>query len=542
MLYKKSLKIVGVLGAVILLVYILIQLTLHYHFEKKIIDDLENKVSDLSHGKYKLSINSLTINLLQRSIVIKNVALIPTNGDDTLSRHYVLRISSSILKDFSFSSYLINDKVDFKILNVENGELAILKETKTGNDTIPRKDFSLGNVNFQIPEINLINIKLGLYNNSRSTLICKTGKSNFILKDFALNTNGDKEGPSLSISSVDLDIDKIELLSADKMYSVFIEKVSSSSGDSLLRVDNIRVIPNYSKANFFKTAPDYITMSKLVCSKLQFVGIDIKRLIENKALKSSKLIAEDIMMDVYRDNNYPVRKIVKPSAQAIIRNIPFLILVDSVIINEAQLNYEELSEGESVPDKIFLSKIRALITGTSNDTNSYKPDSHLEAIISGRFMDQGILNANYSFNLNTRKEGFDCKGSFTAMPMPALTPMFKHSRHLLIKEGEIDTANFYFSAGPSAAVGKMKLIYHNLKVESLPDKSKNEKFKSFVIKNFLVKESNPDKSNDTRVSEIMAEHDPYRYFPYYSRQALMSGLVNSIIGEKKVVLLNKIMK
>jgi hypothetical protein len=509
---------------------------------------MENKVSESTEGKYLLSINSLDVNLFSRSVTIKNFVLVPVNRNDTLNNLYAIKISSAVLEKFSFFSYLINKRPDVKKLKIQGSEICIILGSNPNLEKNKKSDKNIlaENSDLLIPEVLLINVKLSLIRNSNTpTLILKTGNGKVRIRNFELNRKKDNLKSRFSSDLTDIEVHKIEFHSKDKMYSLYAEKLVSSSTDSLITIGNIQLIPNYSKKDFFKKGPGYISMTNLVCPKIELIGINVKKLLENGVLLSSKLKTSELTLNIYRDSNYPIKKTVKPSAQAVIRDIPLLISIDSIFIKESNLNYEELAEGENSTDKIGLSKIKAVITGINNDSNSYEPESKIKASIEGYFMNKGLLSTNYSFNLNTRKENFTCSGSLSSMPMTAMNPMFKHSKHLIIKKGEIDSAAFNFTAGTSSAQGKMKLIYHDLIVESLPAKNSagdNKKFKNFMLNNFVVKENNPGKNNETRVVDIEVEHDPYRYFPYYSRQAIMSGLSNSIVGEDKAAIIKKLMK
>lgn len=545
MLQKKVVKIIGTIIFFLLTIFVIFQTVVINYYSKKIAKDIENKVSEMTDGKYMLLINGFKINLLKRSIEISNLAFVPAKGKDSLHNLFILKISSVSLERFSFYTYLTKKKVDFGRLNIDDAEFNIYLKPKSKGEKKVEEKATLNNAHLYIPHVNIVNLKFGLYKgDSLATLILKT-EGNIDITDFTFKGNSDSLSAPFSLGSSTIDLHAVEFRSIDKMYTLLAHKLSSSSRDSSIVIDSIRLVPNYQGADFFKRSPDYISMAKLACSKISLIKVDVKKLIEDQILKSSKLVASDIIIDIYRDGNFPITHKIKPSAQAVIRNIPFPILLDTVIIKQAQLNYEELAVGEQAPDKIFLNKINALITGINNDTNSFTAETKLKAGITGYFMGKGLLTTNYSFNMNTRKESFTSEGNLGNMEMQTMNPMFKSSKHLVIKKGMIDTAIFSFSAGAVSAEGKMKLLYHDLIVEPLAkdnENLKNEKIKSFVLNRLIVKENNPGKDNEVRTVNIFIEHDPYRFFPYYIRQALMSGLSNSIIGEKKAELLKKAMK
>jgi hypothetical protein len=544
MINRRSIVVPIAVIVFVFAILVMFQLMLNYYYSKKIIKKMEIKVSESTRGKYLLSIGSLHISLVGRTISFENIAFIPTDRNDTLNNLYVVRISSAKLAGFSFFSYLKNKRTEYKKLTISNSEICILLKSdkiKTDNNNRNKSD---QNTELLIPEAIVQNLKFNIIrHNSDPSLILKSEKNNIRVQDFKLLPEGDSSKPRFSFENADLKLNGIELHTSDKMYTINAEELICSSGTSLLTINNIHVTPNFSKAEFFKIEPEYITMSKVSCAKIEMSGLDVKGLICNKFLHSAKLNGSDLVADVYRDDNYPVKKKVKPSAQAAIRNIPFLVLIDSVFVEKAEINYEELGEGEAKTDKISLNKINARIAGITNDSTSYNANSKVKAKISGYFMNKGLLTTNYSFNLNTRKENFVCSGSLGAMEMANMNPMFRHSKNLIIKTGMIDSASFSFIAGPSSASGKMRLIYHNLSIESVPDKnsSGNGKLKTFLLNNFVIEEKNPE-GGEIRTADIITEHDPYRWFPYYSRQAIMSGLVNSIISQKKSNFLKKVMK
>jgi hypothetical protein len=212
-------------------------------------------------------------------------------------------------------------------------------------------------------------------------------------------------------------------------------------------------------------------------------------------------------------------------------------------MKDADVVYQETNPDQTTTGKLTLNKINALILGVQNDTGSYTDSSFIKAKINGVFLNKGLFKQNITFPLKAREELFYCSGSLSSMPLISFNQLIPPSKFLKIKNGQLDSASFSFVAYENVSNGTMKIIYHDLDIEAVRKDGEKiklkDKVKVFVVNELIIKNSNPDNSGVLRISKIHAEHNPYRYFPFYSMQSIISGIAPAIEGEKTAKLLNK---
>jgi len=268
--------------------------------------------------------------------------------------------------------------------------------------------------------------------------------------------------------------------------------------------------------------------------------MDVKQFFEYNWLVIHKVELTGCTIDVFRDNTLPLKKIVRPSLQAMVKSLPFFVSVDTIEVKKGEVTFEVKEPEAASSGKISINKMNIIISGIQNDSSAYSSDQSIKAVIKGFIYNQGRFSETYVFPLEATKEFFYCSGSLTSMPLSLFNPMIKNTKNISIKSGQLDYASFSFIAHENSSKGKMKFMYHDLKIEVMDKEGEKnrlkEKLKTFLANKFVFKECNPCKDGIVRESNIHAEHNPYRFFLYYSMQSILSGIEPAIVSDKKAKL------
>lgn len=544
---SKAIRILGYVLLFFITLFIIIGVLLNVYFNKKLIENVKERISESSHGKYVLSVDKLSINILTYTITVNNLIIAPSKLETSSKAQYVFKAKVLRVIDFSIIPYLKGRDLLISRVEFEEPQISIFQ----GSNRMPKKEKADTDDNFSIytafskrlnsisiDHIDIMNSRFNIYKNGIDTLsIFSTNDNSISIKKFRVNPETDSQNRLFFAEKFEMVMNKFSYHLGSGLYSLYGKSLSASYIDSTLIVDSVQLIPNFSKKEFADEAGQQISRAKINMAKVSCKKMDVKSFFEYNSLIINKVDIEGCAIDIYRDNTLPLKHIERPSFQAMVKGLPFFVSVDSIEMKNAEVKFEVLNPGASSLGKVTVKKMDAIITGVKNDTLYYTKDQSIKAVVSGFVFNQGKFNEVYTFPLKATKEFFYCSGSMSSMSMVSFNPIIEPAKHISIKSGQLDSLSFSFVADDNAANGTMKLRYHDLKIEVMnkegEKKGFKEKVKTFLANKLIIKDSNPDKDGHVRISRIYMKRNPYRLFIFYSMQSVLSGIQPAIEGKER---------
>ncbi len=550
---SKIARITGFSLLFFVIIFLISGILLNVYFNKKIIESVKEQVSESTHGQYALILDGLTINIFTRTITVKNIIIAPVIKETSSKAQFVFKAKILRTIDFSILPYftghdLLIDRVEFEQpqISIFQGYKRMPKRTAepAENDFSIFKLFSKQLNSLSIGHIDIMNSKINIYKNGTDTLSVFSSNDNSLsIKNFNVNSETEKTSRLFIADKFEIVMNKFFYHIGNGLYTLQGKRLYTSYIDSTLTIDSLQVVPNFSKKEFAEEAGRQITRVKIISSKIEAKMMDVKLFFEYNWLVINKVGITGCSMDIYRDNTLPIKHIIRPSVQAILKSLPFFVSVDTIEMKNGEAVYQELNPAMILPGKLSLNKINVIITGVQNDTSLYSKKSNITVKLNAYIMNQGRFRETCTFPLINSEDFFYCSGSCTSMPLASFNPMIQHTKNISIISGQLDYASFSFTANKNSSYGTMKFIYHDLKVEVLNKLGNKigfrEKVKTFLMNKIVIKDRNPDKNGVVRISNIHAEHNPYRFFPYYSMQSILSGIEPAVEGENKAKWLKK---
>lgn len=498
---------------------------------------LQNEFSKQTQNTYVLSIGSLRLNLLSQSIAFRNVSIKPVSND-SINAQYKVSASVVSLKSVNTLGFLRSKKIQVGQVDFKDPSIEITRGTiKAKQDTSRRvslysliDDFA---ESLTVEKLEVSNFDFKLYNKPNADNPALYSRENHftIINLYSGKTAGNK--PSyFEADSIALQMNKFTYTTSDSLYTFEVGMMNMSYEDSLLRVDSIKVIPNYSKRRFGAAAGEQTDRFNIFARQLVFNSIDLGNFLDYRGIIAKKLEIKEFNMLASRDKNYK-REYNKPkSVQALLRELPSYLKIDSILVTSSTIAYEEIAEDKTVPGKITFNDISGNFIGLTNDSSLMKKGNALIFKANCMLMNEGKLFAMYSFPLESELMEFNCSGLLVDMPMSALNKIIAPLTGISIKEGLIDTLDFSFRAGESVALGKMKFIYHDLKLEPHEAEDGKIKFKDklniFLANAFILKESNPKKNKPPTLASMEYERNNQRFIFNYTWKTIFTGIKETV--------------
>jgi hypothetical protein len=276
---SKALKFIGYVLVSFTALLLIFAFTFNLYFNQKIIESIKEQVAKSSQYKYSLSLDKLTINLLSRSITLKNIKIGPTKRDDSVKAQYVFKAKALKVIDFSILSYFRNKDLVIEKIEFKEPHISIFQGTERfpkQNDAIKDKfslyeSFSNKLKSVTIRTIDIKNSKLDIYKSGTDTVtVLSTNDNNVFVENFLINSETDKKHRLFVADKFEILMDKFSYRMDDGLYTIHGENLYASYIDSTLEVDSLRLVPNYSKDKFADVAGKQTSRLKWTTSKVNF--------------------------------------------------------------------------------------------------------------------------------------------------------------------------------------------------------------------------------------------------------------------------------
>lgn len=519
-----------------------LQLSFFFYFNSKFKADIQQEFRKQTGGEYELVIRKLNTNVFIQSVFISGFSVRPVKGIRPELAKYHISSEEINLVNFELFSFLFRRDLKFYSLELANPELTVFRnkvDVVPKNAEVQKVKFSIYRLlkshirALSIKNIDVHDAKIKVYADDKDSLLLLNNMDNeLIISGLRIDEEAERYGHLFLAEKTELAIHKFSFTTQDSLYTVKVARVTASYTDSSVYMDSLQLIPNYSKKNFARFAKEQTDRIKISCSKVKFNRMDVKLFFEKNWFIAGYLQIKDFNVEAYRDKNDTRKPHIPRSIQALIRDIPIKIKIDSILVRNAVCSYEEVAEGATIPGRIHFNKVNAVITGFSNRFPGDPGSAVLAVHASCMLMNKARLHVYYGFPLNTEKMVFDCSGSLYDMPFTEMNKVLEPIAKVSAVQGEIDTMIFSFHAGDQYSEGEMKLLYHDLKIQILKKKdglhNQVEHIFSFLAHSFIIKENNPTRNQSVRITRIHYLRDTERFIFNYSLKSLLSGIKTSI--------------
>lgn len=526
---------------IILIVFtlIIVFFTSSWYLNKVVRVRIQDELKEQTSGQYSLVIKSMNISYLKGSVNFRGIQLLPEEVPESNAAYALtctgMKFTGLNIFKFIRGKKIVVDRIEFiaPSLKINQGSPGLSEEAET------TANFSLYNLvkefakSITIKKLEVSNSDVSLFSSRSDTIPSLHSNDNhFKIVNLYVGPSTDKISGLFSADSISLIMNRFAYTTDDSLYTFRVRRMEVSYQDSTLSIDSIQVIPNYSKQQFAEIAGKQTDRFRINAGNLSFNKIDLRHFFEHHDVICPSLVISAFHMVAFRDRNDKREYNIPSSLQQVILDAPMYIKIDTIKIEKSVVTYQEIAPGKKEAGQITFNDISANFTGLTNDSLLNSVGRNLYFKAKCNVMDKSRLVASYTFPLNTRQMVFECSGFLTAFPMSALNTMLEPSAGISLNQGVIDTLDFTFTANDESSKGRMKFIYHDLKLE-LPDegnkKSKlKDKLTVFVANNFILKQSNPLGKENPRVVTMHYKRNKQRFMFNYTWHTIFSGIKETI--------------
>ncbi len=314
------------------------------------------------------------------------------------------------------------------------------------------------------------------------------------------------------------------------LYRLEANQLLYDSEDSEVRLDSFSL-----KSEFAKYEIAHQTGVQTDWFDINSKTVTLKNLNLNAALNDTAFIASglwmnDFTMTVFRDKRLPFPD--KPDTKLpaeMIDNLPFGLHIDSLLMQNANIRYEEHWENNDQPGAVTFNNLEAKINDISNSPDLIRGETIIK--VACNVLNDAPFKVQFTFPNKKYPVAYRTEGRLGPMPMDPFNSLFRSSASTDINSGTIKELKFGFTYNNEHSAGNMNFEYENLKVSLFDaEDGDTKKIKSFLLNTFVVRDQNPDKNGNLKQGKISFDRDKDKSIFNYWWKSVLSGIKDIVAG------------
>ncbi len=524
-----------VLGTATLLIFVV--LGVEWWLGAKIRRTVEKEIADRTDGAVHIEIGRVKVNLIRRSVTLRDITV---SGDVVKLQDDVPGIDAigASVEKISMKGVRFNLKgekyISLHSLEIDRPDLSLSLDGKQQEDEgmpehlLSLRDRMLGQVGrLSVARIRLRDANIRLSNKNRN---------NYAAKGLTVEADGFLYNPArmpdarpLFCDDVRLSVSKISARFLVTAQLVEADDVEACFGDRTLSLDNVRLIPQYGKAEYAWKVARHTDWTQAIVGNVIAQGVDYNRMWHELTLSIDTLTVKDAEVASYKNRRIVRKEQFKPMLHEMVQGVPLGLEIGTVEIIGAHAVYEELSASGDRPGRITFDNLNGVFRGLTNRPDS--SDFFYTLTASGKVMDTALLRAVFRFPAHPTNDRFEVEGTLGPVNLKVFNRMLEPLAEAAISSGHLDGLSFAIAGNHKEAQVSMKMRYNDLSVAMLKEGSngrkRERKLMSGLVNLVLIKSSNPDRKG-LRTVRNEAVRDTTRSQFNFLWKTLMAGIKGSV--------------
>ena len=244
------------------------------------------------------------------------------------------------------------------------------------------------------------------------------------------------------------------------------------------------------------------------------------------AITTTSLTFEQPKVELYRDKLVADDMSFKPLYGKLLRELPIIISVDKLDIENGHLVYEEKIDQAQEAGRLFFEDLNAELNGISNR----KDAKNIEVIANAKLMGEAKLKLDWSFDVNDKADRFVASGALLNLQASQLNPFLEPNLQARAK-GSIQEMYFTINGNSTFSQGEMKMRYQDFKFNILKkDRLKINKVLT-SIGSLFVNDGSKDDAAGYRYGKFEVERETNTSFYNYLWMNVRDGMINTLTGK-----------
>jgi hypothetical protein len=202
------------------------------------------------------------------------------------------------------------------------------------------------------------------------------------------------------------------------------------------------------------------------------------------------------------------------------KQLPLSITMDSILVDQVRIHYEEFPEKGRNPGSILLTHMDIKATNVSNDTAQLMMDSILRVTMNSRFLDTSDLALYLEYDMLSPINSFKMSSTLGAFDPTLINRYVEPVYSATINSGMVSRMDMSVIGNDSIAGGKMGLYYEDFKFTFLNEVTHENKGFSTKLRNMI---------GNTIIKTNNKYHPFKRREPLYFERITGKGWINYLL-------------
>ncbi|WP_311949822.1 hypothetical protein [Mucilaginibacter terrae] len=171
--------------------------------------------------------------------------------------------------------------------------------------------------------------------------------------------------------------------------------------------------------------------------------------------------------------------------------------LDTIELQNINITYKGYGRKSHKQGSVAFNGTDGHIINVTNNVQALKKNDSMHIEVISRVMDMGPMHASINFNLTDSARSYSYKGVVGYMELDRFNKATMPFALLKITSGRMDQMDFDIKGNQNVSTGKVKILYHDLKVhllkmDTVADAYKHRTLLSIMANALIVKRHNPD--------------------------------------------------
>lgn len=474
-----------------------------------------------SNRKYDIVFTDFSLNIVNKSITINNVSVIPISNDSIKTP--IVSVKRFELMGVSFQKLISSKEIVTKTLRITEPEVnfrvnatqKVIGDSKEinllWNDILPRINVE----NFEIH-----NGSVTIYDNLLDRKQLSMHPINLRITDIVIDTTTIDDPFPLNYNTIDFAAENLEI----EFDKFFLEISRFDATEYSLIIKELQLLP---KKEVKESQEMTISSQSIEVSHFNWGFLE-----EQFFLRIRKLKVNNTDLTVLQNRAAVQYYGEKPLLSSMLRQLPFQLHMDTVTLRKSKIAYEQLNAVNNAVGRIEFDNFYASVYNITNDQKALIKAHYTVIDMETDFMKSGHLKSQFNFDLTDKNDSFTGIGTLNRMDLSEFNSILNPIANVNVN-GQMDSFDFNIKGNKWKSTGTLDFVYDHFKVEVYDQEKQKKKVLLSGLSKLVIRGSNQQNMPNYKTGSISASRIRNKSFFTYLWSSLKSGILDVVAPSMK---------
>jgi hypothetical protein len=359
---------------------------------------------------------------------------------------------------------------------------------------------------------------------------------NVSLRDWLIDSLSAQDTTRLYLlKDVNLNLNNYSYATPDSMYHINVNQLSFNASSGIVNIKEFGLIPRYSEKEFPKVNGYARDRFMIKLNNISLDGLDLPAYLQKRELIAKQMNITDGGISVFNDNSYPSLIRVKTGKfpHQLLQLFNTKLTLEKINLKNIDVSYAEFDRDSKHRGEITFNHTSGSITNVTNAAKIKAKNNFMQADLVTYVMQEGKMDVNFKFDLNSPLGAFDYKGRLTNLDGRKLNQITKPLGMVQVNKGTINELVFDIKANQDVAKGTLDFRFKDLSVGLLKKVEGKQRlvkqgWLSILANALIINSDNPSANGKFIAAKINYKRQPTASFFSFIWRSLFQGAKYSV--------------